>query len=227
MTPFNNGVNPEIAPPSLQQNPQATQTTEHTAPAGGDAIMTLFKKRREPQVFDLYSGYRQRRTNIILVICIFGLSAVAFQEEIARTLEKRAEYRAVETEQNFRASSIKRDLRVLEKRAEMELRLMEVEGKLADARFKSGCSPMTPAKNEADAWAMLTEDAIAVDSAHGAPLAKGTKVCFYTGETGVVIDNQGTIGDVKRTGNRELIDQFFQGRDRVKPHVAMPSQKEN
>jgi hypothetical protein len=91
-----------------------------------------------------------------------------------------------------------------------ELEFEKSQAAIADERYKS-CLPVVGEviRNGTHYFTSLTEGQKVFDRITGLPLASGTIICDANGTTAVV-DNEGRVGALAYTGNRDVIQKRLQ-----------------
>ncbi|MBD2457730.1 hypothetical protein H6G80_27120 [Nostoc sp. FACHB-87] len=136
--------------------------------------------------------WRKHRTSIIFGGII--LTSLAFSsEDISRNLQS--------------ISSIKAQIATnseQQTKLEQQLAFEQEQARIADARYQNGCLPIVVGSYPRIRYVSIFEGQTLTDRHTKQPLPSGTVVCDGQGNTGVIEEN-GTVGAIAFTGNRDLV----------------------
>ncbi len=136
--------------------------------------------------------WRKHKTNIIFGG--FTLAAIALSSsDISRNMQSIS---SIKTQIAYQSEK--------QTKLEQQVQFEGEQSKIADARYQKGCLPSVTGTYPNIRYASIFEGQVLSDRHTKRPLPNGTVVCDGQGNTGVIEDN-GTVGAIAFTGNRDLV----------------------
>jgi hypothetical protein len=135
--------------------------------------------------------WRKHQTSIVFGI-LTAVSLIYSSADIARSMRSISELKGVIASSSEQQSKL-----------EQQFQFEKEQAQIAEGRYKVGCLPVV-ATVYPHKYVSITKGQIIKDRITKQPLSAGSVVCDANGTTGV-IDQEGNVGTLAFTGNRDLV----------------------